>query len=95
MRVNYLLCLIFLLSFLGVQAQVPEFAPHRPATLIQDAERSGANFQTTSLLEIKGTEATVASDPVLKRALSEGTLLNLKKKALTSFNQNPASAMKL
>lgn len=95
MKLKLTLSIILLLACLGLRAQLPEFAPHRPATLVQNAERASQNFQAPSLFEMNGTEATISSDPVLRRALRKGTLLNLRKPAMRTFNQNPAENIRL
>lgn len=95
MRFSYFLSLTLLLFGLGMDAQVPEFAPHRPATLVQNAERAQMNFQTTSLFDVSGTEATIASDPVLSKAITKGTLVTLKQNTLTRLNSAPVNTLRL
>ena len=95
MKTHYALSLLLLLLSLGAFAQAPQNAPHRPATLVQHAERTGSQFQSTSLFEISSQESTIPSHPQLKKALRKGTLLNIKTNALRTFNQNPSRNLRL
>lgn len=95
MRTTYFLCVLLFFSALGIRAQVPENAMYRPATLVNNALRSGQTFHSPSLFELNGQESAIASHPQLSQALRNGSLLELKDKDLAEFNRNPAESMTL